>query len=339
VGLFLVTLLIQKPEHAHEAVLIIHSMAFTHRNVVGPNMGSSSLSAVLPPPTDSVGYTASALDRLVGRTLLVPHISKNGGTAVNTMLLSVRPALNLSGMGTNKPLDLRSSVIVLHLPDNVVRVMSSIRSPVGLLAVIREPVDRVVSEFLFMRARYSSRYVNLPKVLSSKNVTWRQWTEHPKQQNFQLAYLRGFAMFSHVTSQRDWQAWLSCMSRVPVVLLAMGAINSVLPAIVEHTFPGSVVEAREPVGRWGRGFGVSAANASLWRRAAPELAKGVALPNVTERERIRQLNSLDGQLFQLAQAHTEVYTRHLASEGNPRLRERDRADTRAAGSRSRVREP
>ena len=265
----------------------------------------------VPAPDDNISYAASVLERMVGRIIIVPHISKNGGTAVNTMLLSVRPVLNLSGMGTNSPLDLRTRVVVLHLPDSVVRAMSSIRTPVGLIAVIRDPVDRVISEFLFMRARYSSRYVRMPSTLSSRNVTWQQWAQHRTEQNFQLSYLRGHGMFTHVATNRDWQAWLSCMSRVPVVLLAMGAINSVLPEVLERTFPGHVVATREPIGRWGRGFGVGAANASFWKRP-PAKPRAIPMPNDTEREGIRQLNSLDDQLFQLAQAHTAAYTHLLA---------------------------
>lgn len=99
------------------------------------------------------------------------------------------------------------------------------------------------------------------------------------------------------------------MAQVPVVLLRMEAINSLLPAILEYGFPGRVVRQRTPVGRWGRGFRVSAANAS--RLSAKTL---VPLPNQTEREAIRRLNWLDEQLFQLASNHTAAYASLLLND-------------------------
>ena len=273
--------------------------------------------------SDSVHYASSVLQRLTGRTLIVPHVVKNGGTAINSLLLSVRPRLNLSGMGTHVALDLRTEVLVLHLADSLTRVIAQLQSPVALLAVVRDPVDRVLSEFLFMRARQSicccacAKYVRLPPALSARNVTWRQWAYHASEQNYQLSYLRGFSLFTHVSSERDWLAWLDTMARTPVVLLTMESINALVPTLLEHAFPGRVVTERKPLGRWGYGVGVGGINASLSRAPIMALADrhaAVALPGPAERESIRQLNALDERLHQLAKVHAAAYGRLLSSQ-------------------------
>eukprot|EP00966_Prymnesium_polylepis_P249520 5768756-Prymnesium_polylepis.1 len=114
-----------------------------------------------------------------------------------------------------------------------------------------------------------------------------------------------------VTTSRDWRQWLDVMARLPIALLTMDAINSLLPRMLEHAFPGHVVSQRTPIGRWGHGFGVGAANTSFWRRA-PLKPRVIPLPNATERQEILRLNALDGQLYALALNHTTAFRAHLA---------------------------
>ena len=315
------------------------------------------------PLTD--GYASALLGRVSGRKLIVPHISKNGGTALNVMLSSIRPKLSLAGVGT--PVDCRNKiqctslnhnganrfslsrqadVIVVHKDgsDNLTRVMESAASfaQLALLVVIRDPVERVLSEFLFMRARASSAFVKLPRALSAPNVTWQEWVRHPSESNFQLAFLRGFGMFTHVTTRSDWLSWLDCMARTPVALVTMDAINSVVPGMLARMLPGHVVTQTAPSGRWGQGFGQRGANTTaLSCRSILEAGKyfplaiahclsaigssltsfapwaaeerAIPLPNEAEREEVRRLNSFDEQLYQLARRHTAVYNRLLGS--------------------------
>eukprot|EP00966_Prymnesium_polylepis_P192600 4464066-Prymnesium_polylepis.1 len=251
---------------------------------------------------DVAHHTLWVVEQIPGRTLIVPHVIKSGGTAVNSLLLSIRPKLNLSGMGTHVPLSLDSDVLVLHLADSLTRVVAQVHSPLAHLVVIRDAVDRVLSEFLFMRARQSiccctcARFVRLPPALSAKNVTWREWVHHPTEQNYQLSYLRGHALFTHVCTERDWDGWLTYMRRTPVVLVSMNAINSVVPALLEHALLAHAVTERAPLSRWGHGVGVGAVNASLGRAPIMALADrqaSIALPDAAEREAIRRLNALD----------------------------------------------
>ena len=334
----------------------------------GASAANTTRAALFPSPLNEVnGYAAALLARAPGRKLIVPHISKNGGTAVNVMLTSILPKLNLVGVGSDCKNKIECSrqklnndarlkqyqyadVIVVHRDgtENLTRVMlgATTFGQLALLVVIRDPVDRVLSEFLFMRARASSAFVKLPKALSGSGVTWQEWVRHPSESNFQLSFLRGHAMFSHVTTRHDWDVWLECMARTPVALVTMDAINSVVPGMLTRMLPGHAVTQTTPSGRWGQGFGQSGANTtalscrsivgsgkylplamahclnsigSLVTSLVWE-AKAMPLPNEKEREEVRRLNALDEELYQLARRHTAAY-RHLLEDSREELRE------------------
>jgi hypothetical protein len=166
--------------------------------------------------------------------LLTIHIPKCGGTALNSYLSkSLRSIFKLGGMGLNyKNQDMFSNDLhTFHFTSNITKEMEKVSSPI--LIIIREPIERIKSEFFFLK-HHISKYITIPS--SIKNRDFQHWVSEETVHNGQLSFLLGHSSFSHIPTKYDWNSWQMFMKRKSILLIPLEEVEELVPLIISHIF-------------------------------------------------------------------------------------------------------
>lgn len=202
------------------------------------------------------------------KQLFVLHIAKNGGTALISYLRTVQTdtEISLSGFEVGERLlkQRKNNIHTFHLEyPKMYRspLLSPLLSQQPRLVIVRNPVDRIISEYYFLQ-KHHSNYITLPVSLQKKPISFKEWTSEPLQRNYQLAYLLGYNMFSHIITETDWNAWCNIMQKNYYFLIELKYMKQIIPRLLRHLFNINIPWLPRHTGR---GIGVNKHNITIPR--------------------------------------------------------------------------